>query len=140
VPSFSTTATSDLYSDIVFVHTQEVRLDTYSADTRFPRTDMNVKIQMLLQDSSIPMNHVGTVLGLSLKGSVQTQTAAILYRIHRYRIHRGLLHHTNPTYRYMTEIVQVFYQQVQRLKGEFAGTLRLSMRSNSSLLHHILHT
>jgi hypothetical protein len=80
------------------------------------------------------MHYVGTVLGLSLN-CVQAQTTAILYRLHR-----ALQHHNNPTYKSMADIVQVHYQ-VRRLKGgPFVGTLRLSMRSNSSLVHHILRT
>jgi hypothetical protein len=39
----------------------------------------------------------------------------------------------------MTSLLQVVFQ-LRLLNGEFVGTLRLSMRNNSSLMHHILHS
>jgi hypothetical protein len=134
LPQFSSTATPAAYTDIVFAHLCEVRLDVSAASSRFSRHDTSIKIHMLLQYSDVPMQHCGIIVGLLGKNIIQAQVTAILYRIHR-----GLQHHSNPAYKNITNLLQVVFQ-IRLLNGEFVGTLRLSMRSSSFLMHHILQS
>jgi hypothetical protein len=83
LPPFSTTANPADYTDIVFAHVFEVRLDVSDASSRFSKFDISIKIHKLLQDSDVPMLHCGTIVGLLGKNIIQAQITVILYRIHR---------------------------------------------------------
>jgi hypothetical protein len=80
------------------------------------------------------MLHCGTIVSLLGKNIIQVQVTAILHRIYR-----GLQHHSNPAYKNMTSLLQVVFQ-ICLLNGEFVGNLTLSMRSSSSIMHHILQS